>query len=372
MKILFSVVLIAVILILVLLFYNAASQFLFTLHHFFPTLKPRLFYGIYAALTLATATLFFLGMGTLLSRPLVVIGRYLTGFFLYFMMVENLFSLLLFPLRKLQVDHAPLCVGAGILALCLICGLFLYGSLHPLNLKTKEYQVTLQEGARGQMRIALISDLHLGYTVGEKRLCQLRDRIREEQPDLVLIAGDIFDGAFRNLKDPQRLCSILQEIKAPLGVFACTGNHDAGEDYEEMLRFLEESEIRLLQDEAVLLENGVVLAGRRDSSPIGKTDIRRQSLSLPEGDHPVILMDHQPANLSQYGSEIDLMVSGHTHKGQMFPFGFITDALFEVDYGYYQKDSRSPQVIVTSGAGLWGPPLRIASDCEVVFIDTCF
>ena len=81
-----------------------------------------------------------------------------------------------------------------------------------------------------------------------------------------------------------------------------------------------------------------------------------------------MVLDHQPANVTEYGSEVDLILSGHTHKGQIFPINFITDALFPEDYGYYRADPQSPQQIISSGVGTWGPPMRVGSDCEIVSI----
>ncbi|MFQ9651088.1 MAG: hypothetical protein ACLRZZ_13470 [Enterocloster sp.] len=135
-----------------------------------------------------------------------------------------------------------------------------------------------------------------------------------------------------------------------------SGNHDAGPSYDRMMEFLSEAGVRVLQDEAVVIDSRFVLAGRKDSFPIGGQGERRGSLELPERteDLPVIVMDHQPGNIRDYGKETDLILCGHTHKGQMFPFNLITDAVFDVDYGYYRASVDSPQVIVTSGAGTWG------------------
>ena len=118
------------------------------------------------------------------------------------------------------------------------------------------------------------------------------------------------------------------------------------------------------------IDSRFVLAGRKDSFPIGGQGERRGSLELPERteDLPVIVMDHQPGNIRDYGKETDLILCGHTHKGQMFPFNLITDAVFDVDYGYYRASVDSPQVIVTSGAGTWGPPQRVATDNDVAEI----
>ena len=138
-----------------------------------------------------------------------------------------------------------------------------------------------------------------------------------------------------------------------------------------MLDFLDGAGIRVLMDEAVVIDQRFVLAGRRDSFPIGAHGDSRKNLEgLPDDKSlPVIVLDHQPGNIDEYGNEADLILCGHTHQGQMFPFNLITNAVFDVDYGYYRAGETTPQVIVTSGAGTWGPPLRVATDNEVVEIN---
>ena len=86
------------------------------------------------------------------------------------------------------------------------------------------------------------------------------------------------------------------------------------------------------------------------------------------GDLPIIVMDHNPSNIKEYGKEVDLILSGHTHKGQIFPANLITNLMFTVDYGHFQKNADSPHVIVTSGASTWGMPMRIGTHNEVVSI----
>ena len=83
---------------------------------------------------------------------------------------------------------------------------------------------------------------------------------------------------------------------------------------------------------------------------------------------PLNLMDHTPANTHRYGSVSDLVLSGHTHKGQLFPFNFITNAIFTVDYGHYQRDADSPHFIVTSGVSTWGPPMREGTNNDIARI----
>jgi predicted MPP superfamily phosphohydrolase len=83
---------------------------------------------------------------------------------------------------------------------------------------------------------------------------------------------------------------------------------------------------------------------------------------------PVIVMEHNPARIGEYGGEVDLILAGHSHRGQMFPGSLITRAMFAVDYGHYQKDADSPHVIVTSGVSTWGPPMRVGTNSEIVVI----
>ena len=220
------------------------------------------------------------------------------------------------------------------------------------------------------LRIALISDLHLGYVIGEHHLEKVINAVNSTKPDLVCIAGDIFDGDAAVPAAPEALKALFLKMDSVYGVYACLGNHDAGPSYGRMLEFLSEAGVHVLRDEAVVIDGRFVLAGRRDSYPIGGQRDKRENLTLPAkaGELPVIVMDHQPGNIRDYGEETDLILCGHTHKGQMFPFNLITDAVFDVDYGYYRASVDSPQVIVTSGAGTWGPPQRVATDNEVAEI----
>lgn len=349
-----------------LLIGNAGREAFLSLRAFFPKIKKRAFSYSYAGAVGFLILIFFLSR-SVLPQAAILVTWYLWGFFAYFLMIFNLLSLITLAAKVFSKADAFRIVG-GVAAFVLLITVFLYGIIHARNLKIKEYSVSLGENTPC-VKAALISDLHLGTQVGEKRLTQVRDAIISQKPDVLLIAGDVFDGNFYDVQSPERLKALFLEMRPPMGTFACLGNHDAGKTTPEMLRFLEEAGITLLADEAVTLPNGIVIAGRRDSSPIGGNTEKRIPLSLPESDAPVIVLDHQPSNLSEYGSEADLVLCGHTHKGQIFPIGLITDALFEVDYGYYRRSPDSPQVIVTSGVGFWGPPMRVGSDCEAVFID---
>ena len=141
-----------------------------------------------------------------------------------------------------------------------------------------------------------------------------------------------------------------------------------------MITFLERSNIKLLNDEYEIIDERLVLLGRVDPSPIGGFDeLKRKDvteiIASLDANMPIVVMDHTPSNIEQYGEEVDLVLAGHTHRGQIFPGNLITNAVFEVDYGHYQKDAASPHVIVTSGVGTWGMPMRVGSNNEIVSIN---
>jgi uncharacterized protein len=142
------------------------------------------------------------------------------------------------------------------------------------------------------------------------------------------------------------------------------------------VNFIDKSNIKLLNDEHVIIDNQFVVVGRRDSSPIGNQGspkaVTSEVMSSIDTTMAVFVMDHQPTNMIQYGDDVDLILSGHTHHGQVFPANLITNAMFTVDYGHYHKNSNSPHVIVTSGAGTWGPPLRIGTNIEIAQIKVDF
>ena len=228
--------------------------------------------------------------------------------------------------------------------------------------------------SEGELKIVLISDLHLGSIRSEKLLHDIVHGINNLKPDIVCMAGDIFNDNYNLIRNPDRAEELFRSIKATYGVYAVLGNHDGGKTLDEMIGFLERSNVKLLNDEYVVIDERLVLVGRLDPSPIGgygelsrKKDISEILTSL-DINMPIIVMDHTPSNTQQYGREIDLVLSGHTHKGQLFPFNFITNAIFTVDYGHYQRDADSPHFIVTSGVSTWGPPMRVGTNNEIVSI----
>ena len=371
------VVMVMMLLVLAGLFVNAGRQTCLWMKLFFRGMSQPLYGVCFGAAAVAILAVFVIsrmpGMGN--YRRIFYIGHYALGILCYVVLAANTASLLLFVGRLIRLIPTPVprpvSATAGLVSLILVAAFTVIGVVHAGNIQIHRYDIGLGREHTGVLRIALVSDLHLGYVIEEEHLARVVASINGIHPDVVCIAGDIFDGDMTALADPESLQALLSGIESRYGVYACLGNHDAGPTYQDMLTFLDGAGIRVLMDEAVVIDRRFVLAGRRDSSPIGNQGEARKTIEgLPEaGGLPVIVLDHQPGNIGGYGSDADLILCGHTHRGQMFPFSFITNTVFDVDYGYYRAGDTAPQVIVTSGAGTWGPPLRVGTDNEIVEIN---
>lgn len=335
------------------------------IHRFAPRFPLFISVIFFAMLMLLMALSFIKPFSGRLQQVFSVAGAAWMGCLVYlllFFLLADLLALIL---------HLPH-FAAGSAALVLALSVCLYGFVHAQQVKTVSYDVTLSPAPANEMTVVLISDVHLGAVGSEGRLEQIVSRINALSPDLVCIAGDLFDTTFTSIRDPERAILTLRQIKATHGVYACLGNHDAGKTLPQMEDFLERAGILLLKDEFAVIDGKFILAGRLDSSPIGGTgNLRRGALAdiLRSADPslPVVVMDHNPAGIDTYRGDTALVLSGHTHKGQLFPGSLFTHAMYTVDYGYYQTENGT-QIIVTSGAGTWGPPMRIGTDCEVVQI----
>lgn len=332
---------------------------------------------------LMTLLMVFSFAGSVLSIPaqvksiLGVVGFGWMGIFVYLLLYTAAVDLIsLIPrLAKLSFTsfaNFKTLMSAAVLLLTTITSIL--GFWNARQIRHVSYEVQLKGRTDiSDMNIVLISDLHLGSVGSESRLDDIVAEVNALKPDLICIAGDFFDTDFASIADPEKAIATLKALRSTYGTYACLGNHDAGATVSKMTDFLSQAGIHLLKEEYTVIDDRLVLVGRLDGSPIGyyaeyvRGDIAdiyaREDASLP-----VIVLDHNPGNIHQYSDEADLILCGHTHKGQLFPAGLITNAMYDVDYGYYRKDAHSPQVIVTSGVGYWGMPMRVGTQCEIVKI----
>ncbi len=305
------------------------------------------------------------------------ISAYCIGIYIYLFLFTVVAHFLTFLLHFTKAPfmarpHFTGFVTIGVLlATAITC---IAGFVNTRSVNHVSYEVQLDGLAPdSNLNVVMISDLHLGAAGSESRLGKIVDEINNLEPDLICIAGDFFDTDFGAIQNPERAIDTLRRLNATYGVYACLGNHDAGKTFPKMTDFIEKANIQLLNDEAVVINERLVLVGRVDSSPIGGYGpLQRKDFTqilTPEMKNlPVVVLDHNPANIHEYGEEADLILCGHTHKGQLFPANIITNLMYTVDYGYYQKDAKSPQVIVSSGVGYWGMPMRVGTQCEIVSI----
>lgn len=360
------------------LFVNAGRISYLWLKMIFSSLHPIPYGVIYAVIVILILVLFILSRVPGIGIPRIVfrVGHYALGFLIYMMMIVNVAALLLFLLKQIQiipVDAYRLTkMYTGGFSLILIVVISIYGIIHAKKIFTTHYTVQLGQPKEGtdSLKITLVSDIHLGYVIEEPHLAKIVTAVNETRPDIVCLAGDIFDGDITSLSNSKKLQDLFKNIKSNYGVYACLGNHDAGSGYEGMINFLTDAGVKVLQDDTVVIDNRILLVSRKDSTPIGKQgEVRKENFEIPkENTLPVIVIDHQPGNIGEYRSDTDLILCGHTHKGQMLPFNFVTKAAFDVDYGYFRANDAAPHVIVTSGAGTWGPPQRVGTKNEIAKI----
>jgi len=263
-------------------------------------------------------------------------------------------------------------LGVGVFALASV--IVIAGHINALWINVKEIPLEIHKKINGnpEVKILMASDIHLGALIGERREKKLLDIVREQKPDLVLLCGDLVDGEIAPVLR-KNLGNHIQEIKTPLGVYAILGNHEYIGGEQKTLPYLKSINIKVLIDSLVTLPNGIQLIGRNDRSARGanrpKPLIELMASTNPE--YPIIVMNHQPFNLSEASDlNVDLHLSGHTHNGQLWPFNYITKAIFELSWGYLKKGNT--HFYVSSGFGTWGPSVRTGNRPEVVIFKLKF
>lgn len=249
------------------------------------------------------------------------------------------------------------------LTACIVIGmfaLFLYGNVHYHHKVREELHLTTDKPLARPLRIVMLSDLHLGYHNPRKELARWVDLINAENPDVVLIAGDVIDMSMRPLVE-ENMAEEMRRLEAP--VYACLGNHEYYSSEPLAEQFYRDARIQLLRD-TCLVVGDLCIMGRDD-----RTNLRRRSVDelARMADHTkyIILLDHQPYHLEEAEQAgVDFQLSGHTHRGQVWPISWITDALYECSFGSHQRGKT--RYYISSGIGIWGGKFRIGTRSEYV------
>lgn len=250
------------------------------------------------------------------------------------------------------------------LALTFTVGILVFGYVNYRTPKVIEQQIALDNGLNDSVRIVGISDVHLGYATGKAQLRDYVDMINAQNPDVVIISGDLCDNNFTPLFE-EAMYEELREIDAPQGVYMVPGNHEYISGVDDAQRFARMANITLLRDNIAVLPCGLHIIGRDDVTNRNRSALSDLVSSIPTA-APTLLLDHNPKDASideavELG--VDIQLYGHTHSGQVWPVTYIVEAMYNQPSGYRFREGS--HVIVSGGLSLWGPPFRIGTDSEL-------
>ncbi len=245
-----------------------------------------------------------------------------------------------------------------------------YGYTEALNIRTEHVTIKTSKLPDGidRFRIAQISDVHLGLIVRSKRLGLILDKVKEADPDLLVSTGDLVDGQINGLEG---LADMLKNINPRYGKYAILGNHEYYAGLSQAIAFKEAAGFTLLRGEGTSIDGIINLVGVDDPAARyfnGFDPSAEQRLLSSFPDHRfTVLLKHRPLVDKKSIGLFDLQLSGHVHKGQIFPFSIATRLYYPKDAGLL--DMNGSILYVSRGSGTWGPPIRFLAPPEVTVID---
>jgi predicted MPP superfamily phosphohydrolase len=317
------------------------------------------------------------------SIVLVWIGSFWLAIMTYtflFLIAIDLFRLvnqflLFFPAfitNNIEQAKRTVAIIVGVLVLSSVIG----GFINTKMIAIKKYSIDIKKNAGGlkSLNLAIASDLHLGTINSYEFMYTVSENINALKPDVILLAGDIIDEDLGPVIKYD-VGEHLKRLNAKYGVYAVTGNHEYIGGAEPAVEYLSKHNINVVRDNAVKIDSAFYIVGREDRSSRQFGGKRRKELSdiMKDVDKslPVIMMDHQPFNLEQAAQNgVDLQLSGHTHNGQLWPFNYIVEKVYELAWGY--KVVGNTHYYVSCGVGGWGPPIRTGSRPEIINIKLNF
>ena len=279
--------------------------------------------------------------------------------FLYLLLIflvadlATLFHLL--PKTFLRDSVAGLGTVLGLVALILTLGGFHYHHKY-----REEMTIVTDKPLEKPLTVVLASDLHIGYHNRKPELARWVNLINAEKPDLILFGGDVIDLSLRPVIEGN-FQEEFHRLEAP--VMTVLGNHEFYGDLARAQQFFKDADIQLLKD-SVAHFRGVDIIGRNDRTSRERADLKDLAKGL-EGF--TIVLDHQPYHLEEAEQAgIDFQFSGHTHRGQVWPLSWATDAMYEKAWGHHSRGNT--QYYISSGLGIWGPKIRIGTRSEYLVL----
>jgi len=315
---------------------------------------------------------------TIIYETIEIIGSFWFAFMLYFFLTVVLlditraanwgFHFLPYFNNYSSVKLITLGVVTGIVILIIIGG---YINTRTLKIETLNIEIPSRNSSLKELNAVLISDIHLSSINGDGFAKDIVNKINILHPDIVFVGGDLVDDKAAVLRE-KGIGFSFKDLKAPLGVYGITGNHEYINGVDSSVNYMKELNVIVLRDSSITINNGFVLIGREDRSRgLKRRKPLKDLVESSEKNLPVILMDHTPFQLEEaMENGVDLQLSGHTHHGQMFPINLITNKIYELSRGYKKKGNT--QYYVSSGVGTWGPPVRTGSKSEIVHLKIKF
>jgi hypothetical protein len=270
---------------------------------------------------------------------------------------------LLLPALPLLTPHRP--AGSALVLLMVLAAGF-YGFFEATDLRVEKVVLSTDRlpAAGRPLRLVQISDLHLGLIHREEALAPIISRLQQLQPDLLVVTGDMVDAQIDHLEG---LSLLWQRIQPPLGKFAVTGNHEYYAGLDQSLAFLRRSGFRLLRGEAVTVGERITLAGVED--PTGRAEQDEAALLAKQPRRRfTVLLKHRPRVNPKAAGLFDLQLSGHAHRGQIFPFNLLTGLEYPLQDGLYDLPGNG-RLYTSRGTGTWGPPMRVLSPPELTLFE---
>ena len=331
---------------------------------------------VFAVIFVTTNALLVLSVSKILANAY----RWISGWMLvmHYLMLSALLGAALYSSYWLFItvtdiafqDANSLSYGLRLITVVAFVGLFIHSLYNAYNPVIRRLSITINKPFAQPISIMVASDLHIGQLFGNKAIARLQQLIDDNQPDVLLMPGDIMDDnvkAFIHYNMAANLAKLCASL--PFGVYATLGNHDLYGHELPISKSLRNAGVQLLNDEVLPLEyNGqlIWLVGRFDNHKRARVATTELLLQV-NTDEPIILLDHRPSDITAHSQlPIDLQVSGHTHNGQIFPANFLVSAINRIGYGY-EAIGRG-HFVVSSGYGFWGIPFRLGSRSEVWLI----
>ncbi|MCR4806797.1 MAG: metallophosphoesterase [Lachnospiraceae bacterium] len=307
--------------------------------------------------------LFYLTMST---TNMIVILLFVIGFRLIFGLAARIISL--FYKKPFKT------YWQGYLSL-IICAIYLtYGYINCRHVTVTEYDLKTDKDV-GKLKAAVFADSHIGTTFDADGFSRHMDDMMKHSPDIVLIVGDFVDDSTKK-SEMIRACKVLGKLDPKYGVWYVFGNHDRGYysgdaddfDGDDLVNALEQNHVHVLKDETALIDNRFYLVGREDSGR-DRMDIGGLTGNLDPGKYTIVL-DHEPTDYdNEAAAGVDLVLSGHTHGGQVWPVTYVGEwfDINDATYGYERRDKTD--FIVTSGISDWEILFKTGTKAEYLILN---